>query len=121
VKTTSEALILHLLVRSFCSNSAALYVGSVRRLERGFEVQIRFLTSKAMILFTCRLMPADLRLQSNRETQKSEIYFTNYTLTGKKTLSRRRVWTLQGDSAGRVVSNAFVRRVLANFISPITL
>jgi hypothetical protein len=83
VKTTSEALLLHLLVRSFCGNSAALYVGSVRRLERGFEVQIRFLRSKTMILFTCRLMPADLRLQSDRETQKSDIYFTNHTLTGK--------------------------------------
>ena len=36
-----------------------------------------------MILFTRRLMPAELRLQSDRETQKSEIYFTNHTLTGK--------------------------------------
>ena len=36
-----------------------------------------------MILFTRRLMPAELRLQSDRETQKSEIYFTNYTLTGQ--------------------------------------
>jgi len=39
----------------------------------------------------------------------------------EKDAFRRRVRTLQGDSAGRAVSNAFVRRVLANFISPITL
>jgi len=36
-----------------------------------------------MILFTQRLMAEELRLQSDRETQKSEIYFTNRTLTGK--------------------------------------
>jgi hypothetical protein len=115
-----------------------------------------------MILFTCRLMPADLRLQSNRETQKSEIYFTNHTLTGKpnafpfqesesglgtrvgllvrlffagcvpylfhqlhfdweKDAFPSPVWTLPGDSAGRAVRNGFVRSVLANFISPVTL
>ena len=114
-----------------------------------------------MILLTRRLMPAELRLQSDRETQKSEIYFTNHTLTGKPnafpfqesesglgtrvgllvkllfarcqlyftnhTLTGKRTlfrgWgrTVSGDSAGRAVSNAFVRRVLANFISPITL
>ena len=42
-----------------------------------------FFRSKALILFTRRLMPAELRLQSDRETQKSGIYFTNHTLTGK--------------------------------------
>jgi hypothetical protein len=36
-----------------------------------------------MILFTRRLMAAGLRLQSDRETHESEIYFTNRTLTGK--------------------------------------
>jgi hypothetical protein len=36
-----------------------------------------------MILFTRRLMPAELRLQSDRETRKLEIYFTDYTLTGQ--------------------------------------
>ena len=44
---------------------------------------MRFHGSKALILFTRRLMPAELRLQSDRGTQKSEIYFTNHTLTGK--------------------------------------
>ena len=37
------------------------------------------------------------------------------------TLFRGWVWTLPGDSAGRAVSNAFDRTVLAIFISPITL
>ena len=49
----------------------------------GSKRRIRFLGSKAMILFTRRLMPAELRLQSDRETQKSEIYFTDYTLAGQ--------------------------------------
>ena len=44
---------------------------------------MRFHGSKALILFTRRLMPAELRLQSDRRTQKSEIYFTDYTLTGQ--------------------------------------
>ena len=44
---------------------------------------MRFHGSKALILFTRRLMPAELRLQSDRETQKSEIYFTDYTLAGQ--------------------------------------
>ena len=44
---------------------------------------MRFHGSKVLILFTHRLMPAELRLQSDRETQKSEIYFTDYTLTGQ--------------------------------------
>ena len=44
---------------------------------------MRFHGSKAMILFTHRLMPAKSRLQSDRGTQKSEIYFTDYTLAGQ--------------------------------------
>ena len=44
---------------------------------------MRFHGSKALILFTRRLTPAELRLQSDRGTQKSEIYFTDYTLTGQ--------------------------------------
>jgi hypothetical protein len=44
---------------------------------------MRFHVSKALILFTRRLMPAEQRLQSDRGTQKFEIYFTNHTLTGK--------------------------------------
>jgi len=39
-----------------------------------------------MILFTRRLMPAELRLQSDRETQMSGIYLANRTLTGKPDL-----------------------------------
>jgi hypothetical protein len=34
-----------------------------------------------MILFTQALVAAELRLQSDREIPKSEIYFTNCTLT----------------------------------------
>jgi hypothetical protein len=49
----------------------------------GSKRRIRFLGSKAVILFTRRLIPAELQLQSDRETQKSEIYFTDYTLTGQ--------------------------------------
>jgi|SRR5271157_77943 len=49
----------------------------------GSKRRICFLGSKAMILFTRPLMAADLRLQSDRETQKSEIYFTDYTLAGQ--------------------------------------
>jgi hypothetical protein len=44
---------------------------------------MRFHGSKALILFTRRLMQAELRLLSDRGTQKSEIYFTDYTLTGQ--------------------------------------
>jgi hypothetical protein len=44
---------------------------------------MRFRGSKALILFTRRIMPAELRLQTDRGTQKSEIYFTDYTLTGQ--------------------------------------
>jgi len=36
-----------------------------------------------MIMLTRRLRAAELRLQSDRETQKSEIYFTDYTLAGQ--------------------------------------
>jgi hypothetical protein len=36
-----------------------------------------------MILLTCTFMAEELRLQSDRETQKSEIYFTDHTLTGQ--------------------------------------
>src|ERR1019366_10557349 len=49
----------------------------------GAKRQIRCIGSKTMILLTRRLMPAELRLQSDRETQKSEIYFTDYTLAGQ--------------------------------------
>src|SRR5664279_3489742 len=49
----------------------------------GAKRQIRYIGSKTMILLTRRLMPAELRLQSDRETQKSEIYFTDYTLAGQ--------------------------------------
>src|ERR1039458_9246042 len=65
-----------------------------------------------MILFTRRLMPAELRLQSDRGTQKSEIYFTNHTLTGKRTLFRCCIRTLSGDSTVRDVRNGLVRTVL---------
>ena len=62
-----------------------------------------------MILFTCRLMPAELRLQSDRETQKSEIYFTNHTLTGKP--ERYSFWKSDAGRRpeDRSVGNAFVR------------
>jgi len=36
-----------------------------------------------MILFTRRFMPAELRLQSDRETRNLEIYFTDDTLAGQ--------------------------------------
>jgi len=52
--------------------------------SEGAKRRIRFLGSKPMILLTRRLMPAEPRLQSNREAQKSEIYFTDYTLTGQQ-------------------------------------
>ena len=73
------------------------HVGSV-----GSKRRIRFLGSKAMILFTRRLMPAELRLRSDRETQKSEIYFTNHTLTGKPDAFPLLGLDLPGDSAGRL-------------------
>ena len=73
---------------------------------------MRFHGSKALILFTRRLMPAELRLQSDRGTQKSEIYFTNHTLTGKRALFRCCIRTLSGDSTVRDVSNGLVRTVL---------
>ena len=66
--------------------------------------RIRTLGSKAMILFTRRIMPAELRLQSDRETQKSEIYFTDYTLAGQP--GAYGFWKSDADrrSAGRTVS-----------------
>src|SRR5208283_2139847 len=47
----------------------------------GSNRRIHVLGSKPMNLFTRRLMPAELRLQLDRETQKLDIYFTDYTLT----------------------------------------
>ncbi len=74
-----------------------------------------------MILFTRRLMPAELRLQSNRETQKAEIYFTDYTLAGQPGLSRSGSQTrVGGPQAGQSVDKVG-RGALTNFISPITL
>ena len=49
----------------------------------GSNRRIHVLGSKPMILFTRRLMPAELRLQLDRETQKLDIYFTDYTLAGQ--------------------------------------
>ena len=78
---------------------------------------MRFHGSKALILFTRRLMPSELRLQSDRGTQKSEIYFTNHTLTGKRALTGKRplfrccIRTLSGDSTVRDVRNGLVRTV----------
>ena len=86
----------------------------------GSNRRIHVLGSKPMILFTRRLMPADLRLQSDRETQKSEIYFTDYTLAGQP--GAYSFWKSdaacdpQGPSVHKVGHEA-----LANFISPITL
>ena len=49
----------------------------------GAKRRIHLLGSNPMILFTRRPMPAELRLQSDRESQKSEIYFTDYTMAGQ--------------------------------------
>ena len=88
----------------------------------GSKRRIRFLGSKAMILFTRRLMPAELRLQSDRETQKSEIYFTDHTLTGKPeglfVLEVRRRQAIRRPDC-QYISSA--TSALAIFISPITL
>jgi hypothetical protein len=48
----------------------------------GSGLQLRFVGSKAMILFAALLLVAEPLLQADRETQKSDIYFTDYTLTG---------------------------------------
>ena len=91
-------------------------VGSV-----GSKRRIRLVGCKAMILFARRLVSAGLRPRSNRERQKSEIYFTSHTLTGKR--EGYSFW--KSDAGGRPedrsVSNAFVRTVRAIFISPIAL
>ena len=75
---------------------------------------MRFHGSKALILFTRRIMPAELRLQSDRETQKSEIYFTDRTLSRNQS-----PWLLTPSPANRC------RWSLAapspNFFSPIAL
>src|SRR5271166_5566878 len=54
------------------------HVGSV-----GAKRRMCLIGCKAMILFARGLVSAELRPRSNRELQKSEIYFTNHTLTGK--------------------------------------
>jgi hypothetical protein len=78
VKTNPKAFLLHLLVCGFSGDPAALYVGTVSRRKRGFGAVSG---SKAMILFAPHLMAAEPWLQSDRETQKLDIYFTDYTLT----------------------------------------
>ena len=70
----------------------------------GSRRQIHLLGSKPMILFTRRLMPPDLRLRSDRETQKSEIYFTDYTLTGQPWAYSFWKSDATGRSAGPTVS-----------------
>ena len=54
------------------------HVGSV-----GAKRRMCLVGCKVMILFARGLVSAELRPRSNRELQKSEIYFTNCTLTGK--------------------------------------
>jgi hypothetical protein len=73
-----------------------------------------------MILFTRRLMPAELQLQSDRETQKSEIYFTDYTLAGQPGLIRSGSLTRAGDPQGQSVHKVG-SETLGIFILPITL
>jgi hypothetical protein len=74
-----------------------------------------------MILFTRSLMPAELRLQSDRETPKSEIYFTDYTLAGQP--GAYSFWKSDADrrSAGQTSVHKVGHEAFANFISPITL
>jgi len=74
---------LHLRVCGFGGNPAASYLVRLRPGTADSKRRRCFLGSKALILFTGPLMPAELRLQSDRETQKSEIYFTDYTLAGQ--------------------------------------
>jgi len=49
----------------------------------GSRRRIHLVGSNPMILFTRRLMSVELPLQSDRETQKSGLYFTDYTLAGQ--------------------------------------
>ena len=87
----------------------------------GSKRRIRFLGSKAMILFTRRLMPAELRLQSDRETQKLRYLFHrlhfDWATRGLFVLEVRREQVIRWNS--RYIRSAV--RALANFISPITL
>ena len=41
-----------------------------------------------MILFTSRLMPGEVSPRADRETQESEFYFTDHSLTGQSTSFR---------------------------------
>ena len=59
-----------------------------------------------MILFARRLAPAEVRRHTDRETQKSGVYFTNRTLTG------------QGTPVARV---GLLREANAQLFSPISL
>jgi len=82
---------------------------------------MRFHGSKALILFTRRFMPAELRLQSDRGTQKSEIYFTDYTLAGQPDAFPSQESELRLGGLGQALGEALLCKALANFISPITL
>ena len=64
-----------------------------------------------MIPSTWRLMPADLQLQVERRSQKSRIYFTNCTLTGKPDAFCFAGFGCFWSVAGRADSDAFVRTV----------
>ena len=87
----------------------------------GSNRRIHVLGSKPMILFTRRLMPAELRLQLDRETQKSGYLFHRlhfgWATRGLFVLEVRREQTIRRDSQYIKVG----REALANFISPITL
>jgi hypothetical protein len=82
------------------------HVGSV-----GSKRRIRLVGCKAMILFARRLVSVELRPRPNRELQKSEIYFTNHTLTGKPEGCSFWKSDAGGRPEDRSVSNAFVRTV----------
>ena len=89
METTPEVFLLHLRVGGFFGNLAALFIGSFHiggMLLQSGEYSVLMPTS--MILFIWRLMPGEPPPQSNGETQRSEIYFTNHTLTGKRTSLR---------------------------------
>jgi hypothetical protein len=63
-----------------------------------------------MILLARRLTPTELRLQSDREIPKSEIYFTNHTLTGNRRAIRSGSQTRAGDpKTGPSVTPSFGR------------
>jgi len=96
-----------LSVKLFLRGACHLYF--TNRALTGNESLSPLLTPETDGVATC---PSQLRRQT---------FFTDRTLAENPDAFRRCVWIPPGDSEGRVVSNALIRKVLAIFISPIAL